>query len=901
MNFQKFASVSTLAVATIDENGFTKSATYEEDTNSAYLRDGNDSLNIIAALKIVASEYDISDNPSDYIFEAIRGNTTNIPNDNKDAFHKHELLRFDHRLSKQVYRTYELKPHHINHRAENPKNARGFILDAHYNDSAAPLDNCPNCNNKTASVDDRDSDTGIHCRKCGTVVKDEFVELLVAIDTKKDPTFARGVQSGVLKHGSMGCSCLRTRCNVCGKVAYSRNEFCKHIAKNKGKEYDDSEPGFNPIAFVITYPKDKTAGKTRKTAKAFEWCEGVIYDEYSRVHDPADPKAEQYEILKLSAKVAQLTNDDNLQHESEIIILQTKVAELERILEDKLSKVAQAAPPMPPPPAGLPPPGSKDPSPPGMDVPAPLPLEEDEEQKVEININVGEEGIDVTSPELEDIAKDETPIEELTPENMGATPAGPGAELSPAAMGIATPPRIGQKEIVGGPSMLRFADSYKHLKAEITTAGNIRIHDSDGTLFVVKPDRIDVGKIANVEPESLAKNVLTMIAQFGMGGAISKTNAIMGPRLAQVLEHHVDDMSGIDRDDTSSILDNSDTDTKDKHSKSKDTVTGDGADSDRKDEYDETVSLKNDSLDGRETDAEDEQHNRDSGNLSVVEDADSDKRDDRKEYKMSDSAIDDIALDHKGKVAAKKCKECKCDPCECKEDKKKKKASDECDKCGASPCACIAEKEASYDIKVHAARLEKLYNNRLEKKIAEIEAEKEQFIKNLSDRFARSIKLIAKRQALNLEYSPLKTAMGIALCNPCNLGNGYEYKPMDQKTAVTLVEAGFNDPIIDGTDKPSWELFIDGLIDRSASVMEWNDETLMQIEADLSSIKTASVPLDDTAFIPEHDMNLRQAASQGNLQLNPQTVDTVVDKKNKVENIRRAVGATKVAGLANSR
>jgi hypothetical protein len=318
--FQKTASVDTLAVASFENDSLTKTAAYEEDGGSAYLS-GSKPINISDALKIVASEYDISPNPEDYIFEAIRGNTTNKPNDNHDAFHKDELLRFDHRLGKQVYRTYELKPHQINHRAENPKNARGFILDVHYNDTSDPLSDCPNCGNKTASKEGRDVNTGLHCNRCGHLVKDEFVELLVAIDTKKDPTFADGVRRGVLKNGSMGCSCLCTRCNICNNVAYSRSEFCKHIAKSKGKEFDDSEPEFKPIAFVID-SKGKTAAKPRKVAKSFEWCEGVIYDEFSRVHDPADPQSEQYEVLKLNAQLLELSNGDNLKHESEILTLQ---------------------------------------------------------------------------------------------------------------------------------------------------------------------------------------------------------------------------------------------------------------------------------------------------------------------------------------------------------------------------------------------------------------------------------------------------------------------------------------------------------------------------------------------------------------------------------------------------
>ena len=905
MGFIKTGSVETLAVALLQEGSSSlhKTAAYEEENTSAFLNQ-KIPLDIQAALKIVASEYDISDNPSDYFFEAIRGNTANVPNENKDAFHKNELLRFDHRLGKQDYRTYELKPHHINHRAENPLNARGFILDAHYNDHTPPLETCPNenCGNKTASRDERD-ETGIHCRKCGTVVKDEFVELLVAIDTRKDPTFAKGVQAGILKHGSMGCSCLRTRCNVCSNVAYSRNEFCAHI-RNKGKEYDDTEPGFNPVAFTIKFGKDRTAGTNRKTARAFEWCEGVIYDEYSRVHDPADVKAEQYEILKLSERVAQLTNEGQLQNESEILILQSKLADLERKVDERLAKVAQAMPPMPPPPPGLPPPGSDAP-PPDLDLPLPGgPGEEKAKGQgdVTININTTPEGVEVSSDELEETSLEKTPIEDLKPEDVGATPAGPGGVLSPAAMGIseapgaATPPKLGNKETTGGPSMLRFADSYKHLKAEITKVGNVRIYDDDGTLFVVKPGRSE--KTASIDSEDLAKKVLTMVAQYGLGTAIHETKAIVGPRLAQVLEHYHDDMMGDDRgSEPGSVLD-ADMDTKDKRPSYKDTATGDGSTTDRKEDYDDTVTVSgNDALNERETDMEDEQHDRDAGGLSVTEMKDSDMRDKRDEFSMGDSSLDDATNDMRS--AAKKCKECSCDPCECKKEKKKK-AADSCDKCGeaSDSCGCVM---ASYDIKQHAARIEALYKGRLDKKIAELEEEKKQFVANLSDRFARALKLVARRQALNLEYSPMKTAMGIALCNPTSLGDGYEYAPMDQRTAVTLVESAFNEPIIDGTDKPAWEASIDGMIERAAAVMGWNDETLMQIESDLQNIKVAAVPLDEAIVRQPHaDMALRTAANRGNLQLNPNKTEEIRNEAgDRRQAIRSAVGVTKVAGLAN--
>lgn len=885
--FIKYASVNTLAIATNDGDSFNKKASYESDTSqSAYLNNITP-IDLSQKLALVAEAYDISADPSDYIFEAIRGNTSNVPNENKDAFHKTELLRFDHRLGKQVYRTYENKPHHINHRAENPKNARGFVVDAHYNDSSPPLDICPNtkCENKTASSEGRDPETGIHCRKCGTVVKDEFVELLVAIDTAKDPTFAEGVMSGVLKHGSMGCSCLRTRCNVCNNVAYSRSEFCAHI-RNKGKEYDDTEPNFNPIAFVITDFDNKTAALTKK-ARAFEWCEGVIYDEYSRVHDPADPKAESYEMLKLQARVAQLSEEDKLRNESEILTIQSRLAQLEKTVQDKINSISKAA-----------------------------------QVNSDVNIDISEdpEEVQVESDQpLEETPDLGTPIGELTPSEMGLTPTEPGGQMSPPAAGMAQPGagapppppgrRGGSKESkplsraldnLGGSSMLRFANSYKHLNAEVTDAGNVRVYDKEGTLFAVKPDNInDKSKIADKRGKDLAKAVLTMIADTGIGGTIRRTNAIVGPRLnemltqktSQVADYYQDDMSGKDRSQTNSALDEYGTDAQEQHGTSKETETATGAGevSDRQDNH-ETKDYKGvDVLTGRDTDVEDEQHDRSPESLSSTEMHDSDKRDDRKDWNLGQSSLDDVTLDHTEKAADKR------------------HAKDKCSVCDCDPCKC-EDKTASIDIKKHATRLERLYNSRLEAKVAQIKKEKENELSSFKDRISRAMKIVAQRQALNLEFSPLKTSMGIVLANQRDLGDGYVFEPMDQHLAVNLTEAAFNEALIDGINKPAWECFIDGMLERAASIMEMSDDALMQIESDLKNIKAASVPLDappsPRTASSDHSEDMRRAMVAGNLQLNPNATSeegqALNNRDNKRNSIRQAVGTTKVASNRSS-
>ena len=132
--------------------------------------------------------------------------------------------------------------------------------------------------------------------------------------------------------------------------------------------------------------------------------------------------------------------------------------------------------------------------------------------------------------------------------------------------------------------MLRFANSYKSLKAELTDVGNIRIFDKEGTMFVVKPSRIDTEKVAE-KGEDLAKSILVMIANHGIGGAIKRTNAIVGPRLAQVLEHYVDDMAEDGREEPGSVLESKDNDMQQDRESSPGSVTDGGEETDTNDPH----------------------------------------------------------------------------------------------------------------------------------------------------------------------------------------------------------------------------------------------------------------------------------------------------------------------------
>jgi hypothetical protein len=277
MPFLKYASAMVLgswegadASQAVRTAGLSKAASY-------FMQKAG-SIDLEAALNDVAEIYAISKNPRDYLFAPVRANSVNVPNENGDAFSRSESLRFDHKIGRRVYQTYLLKPHHINHRADNPKMARGVIIDAHFNDG----------NEMPQEWKSRyEASTGLQ------LPKDEFIETLLAVDASKDPYLAKGMKTGVIDAFSMGCECERTKCSICANVASNRLEFCDHIRYgNKMKWFDTS------------------VGKRQ----AFEWCEGVVYGELSAVDQPADPRAlTEGGLLQMRASLQKLSHAEMLE------------------------------------------------------------------------------------------------------------------------------------------------------------------------------------------------------------------------------------------------------------------------------------------------------------------------------------------------------------------------------------------------------------------------------------------------------------------------------------------------------------------------------------------------------------------------------------------------------------
>jgi hypothetical protein len=236
-----------------------------------------------AAKKIV--EYD-----PEFVYVAVRALTADKPNSNGDCFPHDELIRIDPILHRPVYASFIGKGVYINHRhTDDPTQAKGIVLDARY---------------VTANENDK------------------YVELLLAIDKKRDPVFASNVERGIINKFSMGASVQFTKCSVCGNEARRKEDFCDHIAKFKMRE--------------CVAPDG-----TKKLA--FEKCYGVTYNEISAVSDPADETAQilaKIASTKQGKSAIEKENSVNLSHGT-VVLLNEINARLKSVEAAVMQKAAQ--------------------------------------------------------------------------------------------------------------------------------------------------------------------------------------------------------------------------------------------------------------------------------------------------------------------------------------------------------------------------------------------------------------------------------------------------------------------------------------------------------------------------------------------------------------------------------
>lgn len=270
MTFVKTAKVDVLGVSSVKSgkaNDYRRIAATRK-TSSFYMDNGL-SLDVEAALDSVSEAYAITRDPSDLILLPLRAVSADRKNDNLDQFNSEELLRFDRNQGRRVFSTFVGKPHFINHNADNLLLARGFVLDAHYNDQNVATDEVKE---EVYEATGRD------------VVNDEFTELLIGVDVRKDPMLAKAYKTGSVDKFSMGADVEATKCSIigCDNVAHTEYQFCDHIRNKMGRK-----------------PIKMDSGKYRV---AGEICLGTVFQEISGVDDPADRTAEVQEgILRIVA------------------------------------------------------------------------------------------------------------------------------------------------------------------------------------------------------------------------------------------------------------------------------------------------------------------------------------------------------------------------------------------------------------------------------------------------------------------------------------------------------------------------------------------------------------------------------------------------------------------------
>jgi len=246
MPLYRTSSIPLLGVY-VSSGKFSKCASKSDDINNTTDNQIKKTINLISKdlVKALSKAYNLSENINDYVFPIARTVTANVPNGNGDRFTHQELTRFSPESKCQVYETFRNVPLHVEHIAQDPKAARGFLPDVHYV-NANP--------------------------------KDMYVLAVVALDTKKDSMLARGIMGGTMNKFSMGCTCEAVKCSYSGcknPVAYSDNELCDHLRYHRMSKF--------------------------RGELIYEDCLGVVFEELSNVGIPADPTALTQTILQLKA------------------------------------------------------------------------------------------------------------------------------------------------------------------------------------------------------------------------------------------------------------------------------------------------------------------------------------------------------------------------------------------------------------------------------------------------------------------------------------------------------------------------------------------------------------------------------------------------------------------------
>ena len=210
-----------------------------------------------------------------YLYVRTRAISSRI-NKNNDSWPSEELAK--------AYRTFVGRPVFVDHNNDDPKRARGVVIDArlHVEDDE-----------KTSALDRfYSSEDAEDLHKPPT-----WIELLLEVDARTYPKLATAIRKGWIDATSMGANIEYSICNICANRAENPQQYCSHI-KTKG------------TPFEVTSSDGKKCHRN-----AAEHCYGINFFEDSFVFDPADPTALITEKQgKVAAGVYDQENDPGDEH-----------------------------------------------------------------------------------------------------------------------------------------------------------------------------------------------------------------------------------------------------------------------------------------------------------------------------------------------------------------------------------------------------------------------------------------------------------------------------------------------------------------------------------------------------------------------------------------------------------
>ena len=206
-----------------------------------------------------------------YTYVALRAISSRC-NQNGDMFGPDELSK--------SWKTYYGAPHHLEHKNQNWRDARGCVVEVKYHPDDAPKELLADQENNWKSrqrynegIWTPKEHLNVYATNNDSLIvnhhKDHWIELLVEIDTQSFPLYGKALENGTVNSFSMGTDVQESLCAICGMRAKTEFDYCEHVRNYKNQWIE----------------------KQGYTIHVAEENIGLEFFEISAVRDPADPSA----------------------------------------------------------------------------------------------------------------------------------------------------------------------------------------------------------------------------------------------------------------------------------------------------------------------------------------------------------------------------------------------------------------------------------------------------------------------------------------------------------------------------------------------------------------------------------------------------------------------------------